>query len=83
MEYFSFLIAMIVLYVMLRLIALPMRLIIKLLINALIGGVILFLINLVGEQFGFTLEINWITSLIVGFFGIPGVIVIVILHFFM
>ena len=83
MEYLSFLIAMIVLYVILRLIALPMRLIIKLLLNALIGGVVLFLINLIGEQFGFTLEINWITSLIVGFFGIPGVIIVVLLHFFM
>ena len=83
MEYLSFLIAMIILYVILKLISLPMKLIIKLLLNAFIGGVVLFLINLIGEQFGFTLEINWITSLIVGFFGIPGVIVVVLLHFFM
>ena len=70
MEYLSFLIAMIILYVILKLISLPMKLIIKLLLNAFIGGVILFLINIIGEQFGFTLEINWITSLILDFFNL-------------
>ena len=80
MEIVSFLIAMVILYVVLKVLTVPIKIIIKLLINALIGGVILFLINLVGASFGFTIAITWLTSLIVGFLGIPGVIIVIILN---
>lgn len=83
MSYLSFFIAIVILFIVLKLIALPIKLIIKLMVNAFLGGLILFLINLVGAQFGFVLDINWLTSLIVGFLGVPGVIIVVILHFLM
>ena len=54
-----------------------MKLIIKFLVNALIGGVVLYVLNL----FGVGIVINWITALIVGFLGIPGVIIVAILQF--
>lgn len=81
MGYLSFFIAFVVLYVILKLIALPVKIIIKLMLNALIGGVVLFLINLIGIHFGLILNITWITALIVGFFGVPGVIIVLILQF--
>ena len=77
-EILAFLGAMIVLFIILKIISLPIKLIIKLLINALIGGIVLFLINLTGL---IALDITWITALIVGFLGIPGVIIVIILHF--
>ena len=77
-EILTFLGAMIVLFIILKLISLPIKIIVKLLINALIGGVVLFLINLTGL---IALDITWITALIVGFLGIPGVIVVIMLHF--
>ena len=83
MEYLYYLIAVVILFVILKLISLPMRLILKLLINAIMGGVVLFAINLIGAQFGFALDINWLTALVVGFLGLPGVIIVVILHFLM
>lgn len=81
MDFLSFFIAILVLYVVLKVISLPIKIIIKLMINALLGGAILFLLNMVGAKFGFQLNINWLTSLIVGFLGVPGVIIVVILHF--
>jgi len=69
---------MIVLFIILKIISLPIKLIVKLLVNALIGGVVLYLINLTGL---IALDITWITALIVGFLGIPGVIIVIILHF--
>ena len=48
------------------------------LINALIGGIVLFLINLTGI---IVIDITWISALIVGFLGIPGVIIVILLHF--
>ena len=59
-----------------------MKLIIKLVLNAIIGGVVLFIINLIGASFGFSLDITWLAALIVGFLGIPGVIIVAILQFF-
>ena len=81
MNFLSFFIAILVLYIVLKIISLPLKVIIKFMINALLGGIVLFIINLVGAQFGLVLNINWITSSIVGLLGIPGVIIVVIMHF--
>lgn len=83
MEYLSFLVALIVLYIVLKIIAAPVKIIIKLMINAFVGGVVLFLINLVGAGFGFVLNITWLTSLIVGIFGVPGVVFVILLQIVM
>ncbi len=75
------LIGVAILFVVLKLFALPMKLIIKLVINGLVGGVIIFVINLIGASFGFAITLNWITALIVGILGVPGVIIVSILQF--
>lgn len=76
-----FLGVVIVLFVILKILALPMKLIIKLVINGLIGGLIIWIVNAIGANFGFMLPLNWITAIVVGIFGIPGVIVLAILQF--
>lgn len=81
MGYITFFMAMLVLFVFLKIIAVPIKIVIKLMINTIIGGVVLFLLNLIGERFGLVLDINWLTTLLVGFFGVPGVIIVLILHF--
>ncbi|MBQ3371873.1 MAG: pro-sigmaK processing inhibitor BofA family protein [Oscillospiraceae bacterium] len=73
--------AVIVVIVLVRIISAPIKLIFKLLINTAIGFGILFLINLIGQNFGFTLEMNLLHALIVGIFGIPGVVVLILLQF--
>ena len=83
MEYLSFLVALIILYIVLKIIAAPVKIIIKLMINAFVGGVVLFLIILVGAGFGFALNITWLTSLIVGIFGVPGVVLVILLQIVM
>ena len=77
----TFVIAVAALFIILKILALPMKSIIKLVINGIIGGVIIWLINLIGAGFGFVLTLNWITALVVGLLGVPGVIILVILHF--
>ncbi len=69
------------LFIVLKLLALPMKLIIKLVINGLVGGVVIYVINLIGLNFGFFIDLNWITALIVGILGVPGVVIVAILHF--
>lgn len=70
-----------ILFIVLKLLALPMKLIMKLVINGLVGALIIFIVNLIGANFGFTIDLNWITALIVGILGVPGVVIVAILQF--
>lgn len=72
----------ILLFIIAKLFLMPIKLIIKLVWNAILGGALLWLVNLVGGVFGFTIAINWMSALIVGLLGIPGVILLVIWKLF-
>lgn len=75
---FSFLIpAMVVLFI-LKLIALPFKIIIKVLINIVLGGVLLFGLCTLGI---ITITLTWWMIAIVGVFGLAGAIVVAILSF--
>jgi inhibitor of the pro-sigma K processing machinery len=74
----AFLLGLVLLYIIGMLLVVPIRLLIKLLINGLIGGVILFLFNLIGGIFGLAIAINPLNALIVGILGIPGVVLLLI-----
>ncbi|MDO5780349.1 MAG: pro-sigmaK processing inhibitor BofA family protein [Clostridium sp.] len=55
---------------------------IKILINGIIGIILLYVANYIGEYLNFYITINPITALIAGFLGIPGVIFLVIFQLF-
>ena len=59
----------------------PIKLLFKLVLNTIIGGAIIYIINLIGANFGFHIGLNLITSLVVGILGIPGAILLIILQF--
>lgn len=77
MPFLPYIIAVLVLFIVLKILSMPMKIIIKLVINALIGGIVIYVLNL----FNVGIVLNWITALIVGFLGIPGVIIVAILQF--
>ncbi|AJA46177.1 sigma-K factor processing regulatory protein BofA [Clostridium pasteurianum DSM 525 = ATCC 6013] len=82
MEYVGyFLISIIALFIVVKLLAWPLKILLKLIINGVLGTILLFIVNLVGSSFGFTIGINIVTALIAGFFGIPGVIFLLIFKF--
>ncbi len=58
----------------------PIKKILKLVLNTIIGGAIIYIINLIGASFGFHIGLNVITSLVVGILGIPGAILLTILE---
>ncbi|MEA5152133.1 MAG: pro-sigmaK processing inhibitor BofA family protein [Oscillospiraceae bacterium] len=68
---------------LLKILAKPIGLIFKLLINTLFGFLSLFIINFFGGFIGFTLGVNVLNALIVGVLGVPGVILLALLHFFL
>lgn len=53
----------------------------KILYNGLLGAVSLWLLNLIGGLIGVSFDITILNSLIAGFFGVPGVIFLLLLKF--
>jgi len=77
--YISYVVVFLVILLILKLFHIKAKTIIKILINILVGGLVLFCINLIP---GVSIGIDVFKSLAVGIFGIPAVIVILVLHFF-
>lgn len=77
-SYSGLLIALVVLLV----IVLFFKLSFKLIWNAILGAVVLWLVNFVGAFVGFALQINIWKALIVGFFGVPGAVAVVLFEIF-
>ena len=70
-------------YIIGMLLVLPIRIIIKFIVNGLIGAFLLFIINIFGNIVGITVAINPITALVAGFLGIPGVVLLLLLQYFL
>ena len=62
--------------------AFPLKKILKLIGNSLLGALIIFLINLVGTSFNFHIGFSIINSIIVGILGIPGACLLILLKVF-
>lgn len=57
------------------------KLIWKLAVNSLSGFICLWLLNLASGLTGIVFEINFITALVVGFLGIPGIVLLLVFQF--
>ena len=56
----------------------PLKFIMKLLVNGLVGGLLLLVINLIGGFFSVTIAINPLSAVIAGYFGLPGIILLLL-----
>ena len=71
--------ALILLFLLGRALLAPLKLILRLLLNSVVGGVALMVINFIGMNFGVLIPLNAINALIVGVLGVPGVVMLLIL----
>ena len=62
-----------------RIFIFPVKKILKLVLNSIIGGIVIFIINLVGASFGFHIGLNFFTSIVIGFLGLPGAVILIII----
>ncbi|MGI5936849.1 MAG: pro-sigmaK processing inhibitor BofA family protein [Oscillospiraceae bacterium] len=59
----------------------PIKLALKLLVNAIVGFLSLFVVNLFGSFIGISLGVNWLNAIVVGFLGLPGVILLLLIKY--
>lgn len=74
-------VAVILLFLLVKLISAPVRLAVKLGLHALMGFVALFLFNFFGSTVGLTLELSWLNAIVTGLLGVPGVVVLLLIQF--
>ena len=76
----AYVFGLLLLYVLARVLVIPVRMLLRVLANGILGGLLLMAANLVGTVGGFYLPVNPVTALVAGFLGIPGVVLLLVLQ---
>jgi inhibitor of the pro-sigma K processing machinery len=75
----AYIAGIILLFLLGRLLTVPIKVVLKLFGNSLLGAVAILAANFIGGAFGFHIAFNIYTSFIVGTLGVPGFLLLVIL----
>ena len=81
MEYVLFIFVVIAMIIVAKFLSWPLKKIFKLIFNVILGLVMILLVNVFGVSIGLSIPFNFVTAVVSGFLGLPGVIVLVILHY--
>ena len=72
----SFVVVLAIVLLVLKLLGKSVKTLIGILVNAIIGFIVLWVLSLIGVP----VSVNWISSLIVGLLGVPGLVIVLILQ---
>ena len=81
MQYLIFFGCIIAVVIIAKILSWPFKIIFKLIINIILGGLFIIVINTFGAGIGLNIPFNTITALTAGILGIPGVILLIILQY--
>lgn len=57
----------------------PIKWILKLVINSILGGILIWIINLIGGIWAFHIGLNAYTAILIGILGVPGVLLLILI----
>lgn len=77
----AYALGLVIIFILCRIFAKPLRWVLKLILNGIIGGLILAAVNFVGGFAGVSIIINPFSALLAGLLGVPGVILVVLLQY--
>lgn len=81
MQYFVLAISIIAVIVVAKIFSWPFKKILKLLINIGLGLVLILVVNNFGASIGLHIPFNFVTALIAGILGLPGVVCLILLNY--
>lgn len=73
--------ALLFIVLLIKLLKTPIKWAFRILIHMLVGLLTLIAINIFGAALGVELELSWVNCLVSGIFGLPGVIVLLVIHY--
>jgi len=71
--------SIIFIFIFAKIFLVPLKSIFKLILNSILGGVLIYIINIVGMLFDFHIGLNIITSILIGILGVPGAVLLVVI----
>lgn len=71
--------SLILLFLLGKALLVPLKYILRLMFNSLLGAVVLLVINFFGANFGVLIPFNIINAVVVGVLGLPGAVMLLIL----
>lgn len=74
-----YIIGVIILFFFGKIFVLPIKSIIKLIGNSILGAILIYIINLIGSAFNFHIGLNVITIFFVALLGVPGAIALTLI----
>lgn len=69
-----------ILFVIGRIFIVPIKWIAKLILNSILGGVLIWIINVIGGIWSFHIGLNLWTSILVGILGVPGALLLILIR---
>jgi inhibitor of the pro-sigma K processing machinery len=79
---FAYIFGLLLLFIVGRLLLAPIKIVLRLIYNGILGGLLLIIVNFVGGFFNINIGINPITAIVTGILGIPGVVLLLVLQWF-
>jgi len=70
--FLAYAIAILFVYIFGKLLLVPARMLGRIILNSIIGGLFIVFVNLCGMNFGISIPLNIINAVIVGILGVPG-----------
>ena len=77
----AFILGILIILIFYKTFAFSFKLLIKLLYNGFIGGIALLALNFCGGYIGIHIALNFVTCLIAGFLGVPGIALLLLLQY--
>lgn len=78
---FAYAIGLVLIFIICRIFVKPLKWLLRLLVNAAIGGLILAAVNFAGGFAGITVVISPLSALLAGLLGVPGVLLVILLQY--
>lgn len=76
----GFSLGVLIVCVTLRMLVVPVKLVLKVFFNSILGALILVIINTISSYTGVFIGVNPVSSLVIGLLGVPGLILLIILQ---
>lgn len=76
----AYALGLLLLYIVGWLLLVPFKIVLKFLLNGIIGGVVLWILNMLSASIGIHIALNPVNALVVGILGIPGIILLLLLQ---
>ncbi len=77
----AYVVGLLLIFFICRIFIRPLRWLLKIIFNSIIGGLILAAVNFVGGFAGITVIINPLSALLAGLLGVPGVVLVILLQY--